>query len=60
MRKLKILSMLSSLLIVAGIFGMAGVRITQQSASSNDQRKGFDEKRFPLVDYLQSEPSDDT
>jgi hypothetical protein len=60
MSKLKVFAMVSSLLIVAGILGMAGVPITQQGASPKVQRKVFDENRIPLVDYLQPEPSDNS
>ena len=44
MPTLKVLGILFSLLILG--------------AAPNGQRKVFDENRFPLVDYLQSEPSD--
>jgi hypothetical protein len=60
MPKLKVFLMVSSLLIVAGVFGIAGVPITQKTASPNGQRKVFDEDRFPIVDYLEPEPSNDT
>jgi len=58
MLNLKIFGILFSLLVLAGIVGMSGVRVRQQSASPNGQRKVFDENRFPLVDYLQPEPTD--
>lgn len=46
------------LLVLASLVVLGAVRSRPASTAPNAQRGGFDENRFPIADYLASEPTD--